>query len=233
MDKTPPVITVDGPGGSGKGTLSRLLAQKLGWHLLESGALYRLLALSAKKHAVALDDIAALTSLAETLDVHFLQDTAAERTRFILEGIDVSDEVMHEACGESASQLSVYLSVRQALLERQRSFRTLPGLVAEGRDMGTVVFTDALVKIFLFASIEERAQRRYNQLKAQGIHVNLASLHAEVAARDARDSTRMVSPLKPAPDAHLLDTTGMDIATVLVRMMELVKQRVYAPSCAV
>ncbi len=225
MDKVPQeqakVVTIDGPGGSGKGTISRLLAKELDWHLLESGALYRLLALCAQKHQVALDDIAALTSLAETLDVQFIPNALDDSTRFILEGQEVSADILQESCGDRASQISVYLSVRQALLAKQRSFRQMPGLVAEGRDMGTVVFPDACLKIFLSASIQERAQRRYNQLKQQGIHVNLDALQNEIAARDERDRQRVVSPLVPAPDAIAVDTTGMDIPAVKAHILKL------------
>lgn len=231
MDKLPQeqalVVTIDGPGGSGKGTISRLLARALDWHLLESGALYRLLALCAQKHGVALDDIAALTALAETLNVEFVPDVLNDRTAFILEGLDLTSEVLQESCGDMASQISVYLSVRQALLAKQRSFRQMPGLVAEGRDMGTVVFPDACLKIFLFASINERAQRRYNQLKLQGIHVSLDTLQNEIATRDERDRQRVVSPLQPAFDAISVDSTGMDIQTVLAHILELFKQRSY------
>lgn len=231
MDKVPQeqalVVTIDGPGGSGKGTIGRLLAKQLDWHLLESGALYRLLALCAQKHHVALDDIAALTALAETLDVQFDYHEADNTTRFILEGVDVSDAILQESCGDAASQISVYLSVRQALLAKQRSFRQMPGLVAEGRDMGTVIFPDACLKIFLSASITERAQRRYKQLKQQGIHVSLDALQNEIATRDERDRQRVVSPLQPAPDAMMVDTTGMDIQSVLAAILELLNKRLY------
>lgn len=229
MDKLPQeqayVVTIDGPGGSGKGTISRLLARALDWHLLESGALYRLLALCAQKHQVAMDDIAALTALAETLNVQFISDSLGNMTRFILEGVDVTLEALHESCGDAASKISVYLSVRQALLAKQRSFRQMPGLVAEGRDMGTVIFPDAILKIFLSASIKERAQRRYNQLKEQEIHVSLDTLQNEIAARDERDSQRVVSPLKPASDAISLDTTGMSIQAVLSHILKLFEER--------
>jgi cytidylate kinase len=229
MDKLPQeqayVVTIDGPGGSGKGTISRLLAKELDWHLLESGALYRLLALCAQKHQVAMEDIAALTALAETLNVQFISDSLGNMTRFILEGVDVTLEALHESCGDAASQISVYLSVRQALLAKQRSFRQMPGLVAEGRDMGTVIFPDAILKIFLSASIEERAQRRYNQLKQQEIHVSLDTLQNEIAARDERDRQRVVSPLKPASDAISLDTTGMSIQAVLSHILKLFEER--------
>ncbi len=229
MDKLPQeqakVVTIDGPGGSGKGTISRLLAKHLDWHLLESGALYRLLAVCASKHQVALEDIAALTSLAETLDVQFIPNALNNHTQFILEGEDVSSDILQESCGDKASQISVYLSVRQALLAKQRSFRQMPGLVAEGRDMGTVVFPDAILKIFLSASTKERAQRRYNQLKEQGIHVSLDALQIELKTRDERDRQRVVSPLEPAKDAIHVDTTGMDIHSVLTHIVQLFEER--------
>jgi cytidylate kinase len=229
MDKLPQeqaaVVTIDGPGGSGKGTISRLLAKHLDWHLLESGALYRLLAICADKHHVPMDDIAALTSLAETLDVQFVPNALNNHTQFILDGEDVSGEILQETCGNKASQISVYLSVRQALLAKQRSFRQMPGLVAEGRDMGTVVFPDAILKIFLSASTHERALRRYNQLKEQGIHVSLDALQIELKTRDERDRQRVVSPLEPASDAILVDTTGMDITSVLTHILQLFEER--------
>lgn len=228
MDKLPQeqaiVITIDGPSGSGKGTIARLLAKQLDWHLLESGALYRLLALCAEKHQVPLDDIAALTSLAETLDVQFVPNEVHEHTDFFLEGQNVGSEVLKESCGDKASQISVYLSVRQALLAKQRSFQQMPGLVAEGRDMGTVIFPEASLKIFLSASPEVRAQRRYNQLKAQGIHVNLSELQNELKARDERDRQRVVSPLQPAVDAAIIDTSNMDIESVLSRILKLFEE---------
>lgn len=221
---TAPVVTIDGPGGAGKGTISQLLATRLGWHFLDSGALYRLLALAARNHSVALDNEAALEVLAAHLDVVFVAGGPGEPPRVILEGEDVSDLIRTESAGNDASKVASLPAVRAALLQRQRAFREIPGLVADGRDMGTVVFPDAQVKIFLTASPGERAQRRYNQLKEKGIDANLSSLLEEIAARDARDSERAVAPLRPAPDALVVDTTGMGIEQVLDRVLEVVRE---------
>lgn len=219
-----PVITVDGPGGSGKGTLCGLLARRLGWNLLDSGALYRLLAFAARNHGVDLTNEEALTVLAAHLDVQFLS-AADGNERIVLEGEDVSNVIRTEVVGAGASQVAALPAVRDALLERQRAFRESPGLVADGRDMGTVVFPDAPLKIFLTASAEERARRRYLQLKGKGEDVNLPSLLDEIIARDERDTQRAVAPLKPAPDAILLDSTDLSIEQVLERILSEVAAR--------
>ena len=208
-----PVITIDGPGGSGKGTIAGLLAGRLGWNLLDSGALYRLLALAAQKHGVALDDQQRLESLAAQLNVRFY--TSGDEQHISLEGEDVTRAIRTEAAGASASVVAALPAVRVALLQRQRAFLEAPGLVADGRDMGTVVFTEAPLKIFLTASPEERAERRYKQLLGKGETANLASLLDEIVARDERDTNRSVAPLRPAEDAILIDSTSMSIDEVL------------------
>lgn len=216
---TAQVIAIDGPSGSGKGTLAGLLAARLGWQLLDSGALYRLLAYAAGKHGIALDNEAALAMLAANLDVQFVAGG------IILEGESVTERIRNEQVGAGASQVAALPAVRDALLQRQRAFREAPGLVADGRDMGTVVFPDAPLKIFLTASAEERARRRYLQLKAKGEDVSLPSLLEEIQARDARDMNRAVAPLKPAVDAIQLDSTEMSIEEVLERILQEAAQR--------
>ena len=214
-----PVITVDGPSGSGKGTLCALLAKQLGWNLLDSGALYRLLAFAAGNHGIDLTNEEALKQLAAHLDVQFIDK------RIILEGEEVTDAIRNEQVGAGASMVASLPAVREALLQRQRAFQEMPGLVADGRDMGTVVFTDAPLKVFLTASAEERARRRYLQLKAKGDDVNLASLLDEIRARDERDTQRAVAPLKPAADAIVLDSTELSIEQVLERILREVADR--------
>lgn len=224
MTALAPVITIDGPSGSGKGTVAALLAERLGWQFLDSGALYRLLALAAGKHGVSLDDEGALATLAGALDVRF-GGAAAGQGAITLEGEDVSEAIRNEAVGAGASRVAALGAVRQALLQRQQAFRQAPGLVADGRDMGTVVFPDAPLKIFLTASAEERARRRFLQLKARGDDVNLASLLEEIRARDERDTQRAVAPLKPAVDAIQLDSTTLSIEQVLEQVMGEVAKR--------
>jgi len=204
-----PVITIDGPSASGKGTVAERVARALGFHFLDSGALYRLTALSALKRGVALDDEPAVAALAVELPASF-RDGAVW-----LSEENVTDAIRAEAVGEGASKVAALPTVRAALLERQRAYRQLPGLVADGRDMGTVVFGDAQAKVFLTASAEARAERRYKQLIEKGNSANLPALVADMQARDARDTARAVAPLKPAADALLLDTTRMDIESAV------------------
>jgi cytidylate kinase len=219
-----PVITVDGASGTGKGTISQLVAKRLGWKLLDSGALYRVLALAAQKHSVALHNEKALEVLAEHLDVQFI----AQENDFpwvILEGEEVTNTIRTEKMGNAASIVAALPAVRAALLSRQRAFRESPGLVADGRDMGTVVFPDAELKIFLFASPEERALRRYNQLKARGVNVNLSDLIKELQERDKRDQERVIAPLKPANDAICIDTNRLSIEDVVEQIISEIKQK--------
>ena len=204
-----PVITIDGPSGSGKGTISQLLARQLGWHFLDSGALYRLVGLAAERLGLSFDDDAALTEVAQGLDAEFVP--SAGDPRILLDGRDVTDDIRTEHAGNNASRVAAKPSVRQALLERQRAFRQSPGLVADGRDMGTGVFPDATVKFFLTASAEVRAERRYKQLKDKGLDVSLSDLLTEIAQRDERDRTRSASPLRPADDAVVIDTSDLDV----------------------
>ncbi|WP_374105694.1 (d)CMP kinase [Pseudomonas sp. NKUCC02_KPG] len=220
-----PVITIDGPSGSGKGTVAGILAKRLGWNLLDSGALYRLLAFAAGNHGVALDNEALLEKLAAHLDVQFVGATDGKPARIILEGDEVTHAIRSEAVAAGASKVAALPAVRDALLQRQRAFQELPGLVADGRDMGTVVFPDAPLKVFLTASAEERARRRYLQLKAKGDDVSLSGLLDEIRARDERDTQRAIAPLKPAADAIQLDSTELSIEQVLERIMSEIALR--------
>ena len=219
-----PVITIDGPSGAGKGTVCQRLAEKLCWPLLDSGAIYRVLALAAVHHDVALDNEDALVALASHLDVSF--EAGVDGVRIILEGEEVSAAIRTEQSGNAASKIAAYPRVREALLRRQRAFRTAPGLIADGRDMGTVVFPDAEAKIFLDASAEERANRRLKQLQEKGFDVNFDRLLIEIRERDDRDRNRAVAPLRPAPDALVVDSTAMDIDTVVESILQHVMQRI-------
>jgi len=223
MDSTDiPVITIDGPGGSGKGTVSMRLAEELGWHILDSGALYRIVAVAALNHDVAADNERQLAELASNLDVEF--SFHGDTMRVQLEGIDITNRLRLEEVGTLASRVAALPAVRAALVERQRDFRLPPGLVADGRDMGTVIFPDAKLKIFLTASVEARAVRRYKQLKEKGESVNLSRLFRDIEKRDERDSTRSIAPLKPAIDAHLVDSTDLSVDQVVEVIHNLLKK---------
>ncbi|MAK72426.1 cytidylate kinase [Idiomarina aquatica] len=210
-----PVITIDGPSGSGKGTVSRILAEKMGWHLLDSGAIYRVLALAALHHNFSEADEESLVTLAAHLDVKFEAQEDDGLTHIILEGEDVTMTIRTEKVGNMASKVAALPRVREALLRRQRGFKDLPGLVADGRDMGTVVFPEADAKIFLTASAQERAQRRYKQLLEKGFDANIDQLITEIQERDERDTSRSVAPLKPADDALYIDSTELSIDQVV------------------
>ena len=225
MSAAVPVITIDGPSGSGKGTLAQLLARQLGWHLLDSGALYRIVGLAAVEAGVDLGDEPALAAVAAGLHVEFAASRPGEPAAVLLSGRDISAAVRSEQTGQYASRVAVFTAVRRALHQRQRDFAQAPGLVADGRDMGTEVFADAPLKIFLTASAEERARRRHKQLMNKGESVTLATLLEDIRARDQRDSERAVAPLRPAPDAIVIDSTALDIDQVLQQVLELMRQK--------
>jgi cytidylate kinase len=223
MSARVPVITIDGPSGSGKGTIARLLAREIGFHFLDSGALYRILALAAIRRGIDLDNESALANLAGQLDIRFPVDVGNDEV--LLAGVPVGSEIRTEIAGAGASRVAVLPAVRAALLQRQRDFRVAPGLVADGRDMGTVVFPDADAKVFLTASSEERAKRRCKQLEEKGIISDYEQTVADIQARDERDSSRAVAPLRPASDAQLIDTSSLGIEATLERVRALLKIR--------
>ena len=215
-----PIVTIDGPSGSGKGTISRLVARRVGWHLLDSGALYRLVAIAGTAAGLPADDVPGHAALARRMDVAFTVAPDGSE-RISLAGSDATARIRSEEAGRGASRVAAWPKVRQGLLARQRAFAVPPGLVADGRDMGTVVFPGAELKIFLTATPEERALRRYKQLKDKGSDVSLPALSREIAERDLRDQTREVAPLKAAPDACLIDSTALSVEAVVQRVLQL------------
>ncbi|MBS0455822.1 MAG: (d)CMP kinase [Proteobacteria bacterium] len=225
MDTSIPVLTIDGPSGSGKGTISRIVASRLGWHYLDSGALYRVVGYAAGRDGADVSDATAMAALAARTAVRFVTAGDAE-PRVLVDGVDATDAIRTESAGAAASVVAAMPAVRQALLDKQCAFRQRPGLVADGRDMGTVVFPDAGCKVFLTASADQRAQRRHKQLKEKGLSVNIDDLLREILARDARDAERAVSPLKPADDAVLIDTTDVPVERVVARVLALLPDHI-------
>jgi cytidylate kinase len=224
-DKIVPVLTIDGPSGSGKGTVSRMAADALGWHLLDSGALYRAVGFAAGMEGLDLSDAEAVTRCAQTTKISFRDPKDGGETRVIVNGMDATDEIRTETCGAAASAIAAIPGVRMALFDKQRAFRKAPGLVADGRDMGTVVFPDASLKVYLTASVEARAARRYKQLIEKGFPANIAVLSQELRARDQRDTQRAASPLKPAQDAYQLDSSELTIDEVVAQVLDWYAQR--------
>ncbi len=218
-----PVLAIDGPSGVGKGTVARIMAQKLGWHLLDSGAIYRAFALAVDARNIDVTDESALVEVANNLDLAFKTEANSELVSVYLDGQDVSKVLRTEQTGEMASKIASIGVVRAALLKRQQAFAKIPGLVADGRDMGTVVFANTPFKVFLTASAQERANRRLKQLQNQGSEGIISHILADVVARDERDSSRKHSPLKPAKDALIIDTTELSIDEVITQVSELIK----------
>ena len=218
-----PVLTIDGPSGSGKGTISRAIADRLGWHLLDSGALYRAVGYAAGVAGIDVSDAEAVTRCARATRIAFRDPKDGGETRVIVNGHDATDELRTETSGAAASAIAAFAGVRDALYEMQRNFQKKPGLVADGRDMGTVIFPEAQHKVFLTASAPERARRRYKQLKDKGLNVTLAALLREIEARDERDAARAVAPLRPAKDAIIIDTTGIGVDSVIATVLTLVR----------
>ncbi|MFT6919038.1 MAG: cytidylate kinase [Cognaticolwellia sp.] len=224
MNQQIPVITIDGPSGAGKGTVARIVAEQLGWHLLDSGAIYRVLAVAAKHHNISVEDEQSLLPVAANLDVQFQTCNEGEG-KVILEGEDVSNAIRTEEIGALASKVAAFPRVREALLRRQRAFKVAPGLVADGRDMGTIVFVDAPVKVFLTASAEERAQRRFNQLKEKGFDVKMTRLLDDIRLRDERDQNRKVAPLVAAEGALIIDSTELSIEEVVGKVLSFSNEK--------
>ncbi|QDP72656.1 (d)CMP kinase [Legionella israelensis] len=222
-DKKAPVITIDGPSGTGKGTVCHLLAKHLNWNILDSGVIYRVLAYAAAKNNISSNDVGKLVELAEKMHLQF--QLKKDSQIVLLDGEDVSKQIRTETCGQQASAIAALPEVRKVLLQRQRSFAKSPGLVTDGRDMGTVVFPDAILKFFLYATEQERARRRYLQLKDRGNNVSLAEVVDELVKRDERDTSRIHSPLKPASDAIIIDTTELNITQVFNNVLKLVEER--------
>lgn len=219
-----PVLALDGPSGSGKGTIARAVADRLGWHMLDSGAIYRAVGHAAGVRDVDLSDAETMARLAAETRIEFLDPGDGGDARVIVDGVDATDAIRTETAGAAASAIAALPAVRKALLDKQLAFRKSPGLVADGRDMGTVVFPDAPFKVFLTASPAERAERRYKQLKAKGLDVTLTSLLHEIEVRDARDASRAVAPLRPAGDAVVIDTTGQPIPAVVAQVLAVVRK---------
>ncbi|WP_286261429.1 (d)CMP kinase [Thalassotalea atypica] len=227
MQECIPVITIDGPSGAGKGTVSRLVAENLGWQLLDSGAIYRVLAVAILHHNIEVSEEEPLIPIAAHLDVQF-EITSDGQSKVILEGEDVTDTIRTEEVGALASKVAAFPRIREALLRRQRAFKLAPGLVADGRDMGTVVFTSAPVKVFLTASAEERARRRFEQLKAKGFDVKIGRLLDDIRQRDERDSSREVAPLVPAEGALIVDSTELSIEEVVSKVLSFTNEKLNA-----
>lgn len=219
-----PVLTIDGPSGSGKGTIARAVADRLGWHMLDSGAIYRAVGYAAGVKDLDVSDTRAVARCAAETRIEFHDPGNGGDTRVIIDGEDATDAIRTETAGAAASAIAALPLVRKALMDKQLSFRQAPGLVADGRDMGTVIFPDAPFKVFLTASPAERAERRYKQLKSKGLDVTLASLLHEIELRDARDASRKVAPLRPAVDAVVIDTTGQPIPAVVNRVLAVVRK---------